>query len=76
MCLVRFRPLLTPLPDNAYQMNKKHTLVPRLSGALGGLYGRFKRDVVPADNVEVRLYVCSFRLCMYMCIYTYPFGIP
>lgn len=33
-------------------MNRKYTLVQRLSGALGGLYGRFKKEVVPAPNVE------------------------
>ena len=33
-------------------MNQKYTLVQRLSGALGGLYGRFKREVVPPDNAR------------------------
>lgn len=33
------------------QMNTKYSLVNKLSTSLGGLYGRFKRDVIPEDNV-------------------------
>lgn len=33
-------------------MNTKHTLTQKLSSSLGGLYARFKREVVPTDTVK------------------------
>jgi hypothetical protein len=46
------RPTFFP-PSPSPQMNKKYTMVQRLSGAFAGLYGRFKQEVIPPDNVPV-----------------------